>query len=119
MAELRTDFKDDILAESMGGKRRYQMLQNEDGTVSFVDVTEYEQVGSDFGQAEINAINQAVIDLQNDQIETVDPMTTTEEGFAADAKLTGDALRDLSANLPKFSLSGSTLTITLPSSGVE
>ena len=35
MAELRTDFKDDILAEAMGGRRRYQMIQNEDGTVSF------------------------------------------------------------------------------------
>ncbi len=31
--------------------------------------------------------------------ETADPMTTTEEGFAADAKLTGDALKELNANL--------------------
>ncbi len=98
MAELRTDFKDDILAEAMGGRRRYQMIQNEDGTVSFVDVTEYEQVGSEFGQAEINATNAAVIALQNERVETADPMTATEEGLAADAKLTGEALRDLSAN---------------------
>ncbi len=99
MAELRTDFKDDILAEAMGGRRRYQMIQNEDGTVSFVDATEYEQMGSEFGQAEINATNAAVIALQNEQVETADPMTATEEGLAADAKLTGDALRDLSANI--------------------
>lgn len=53
--------------------------------------------------------------LNNKEVEVVDPMTTTEEGFAADAKLTGDALREVSANLGTqctFSLSGTTLTIT-------
>lgn len=113
MAELRTDFKDDILAEAMGGRRRYQMIQNEDGTVSFVDVTEYEQVGSEFGQAEINATNAAVIALQNERVETADPMTATEEGLAADAKLTGEALRDLSAKmlvLVSFDAESGTLT---------
>ena len=34
MSELLTNFKDDILAESMEGRRRYQMITNEDGTVS-------------------------------------------------------------------------------------
>lgn len=57
---LPEDFKDDILAESMNGRRRYQMISNADGTVSFVDVTEYSQVGSNFGQAQINATNVAV-----------------------------------------------------------
>ena len=36
------------------------MINNSDGTVSLVDVTEYEQVGSVFGQAQINAICAAV-----------------------------------------------------------
>ena len=36
------------------------MINNSDGTVSLVDVTEYEQVGSAFGQAQINAICAAV-----------------------------------------------------------
>ena len=60
MSELLTNFKDDILAESMEGRRRYQMITNEDGTVSFVDVTEYEQIGSEFGQAEVNAIHREI-----------------------------------------------------------
>lgn len=57
---LPVDFRDDILSESMNNRRRYQMINNSDGTVSFVDVTEYEQVGSVFGQAQINAICAAV-----------------------------------------------------------
>lgn len=36
---LPTDFKDDVLAESMAGKRRYRIIQNVDGTVSLDDVT--------------------------------------------------------------------------------
>ena len=40
-----------------------------------------------------------LFEIGNVSPETVDPVTATEEGFAADAKLTGDALRDLSANL--------------------
>lgn len=57
---LPVDFRDDILSENMNNRRRYQMINNSDGTVSLVDVTEYEQVGSVFGQAQINAICAAV-----------------------------------------------------------
>ncbi len=97
MSELLTNFKDDILAESMEGRRRYQMITNEDGTVSFVDVTEYEQIGSEFGQAEVNAIHRE-INRKFDSGDVVDPLAAEEAGFAADAKLTGDALREVSAN---------------------
>lgn len=38
---LKTDYKDDIYS----GKRRYRMIQNDDGTVSFDDVTDYTQDG--------------------------------------------------------------------------
>ena len=57
---LPVDFQDDILSEDMNGRRKYQMITNSDGTVSFVDVTEYTQVGSNFGQAQVNATNEAV-----------------------------------------------------------
>lgn len=100
MSELLTNFKDDILAESMEGRRRYQMITNEDGTVSFVDVTEYEQIGSEFGQAEVNAIHRE-INRKFDSGDVVDPLAAEESGFAADAKLTGDALREVSVNLNK------------------
>lgn len=118
MSELLTNFKDDILAESMEGRRRYQMITNEDGTVSFVDVTEYEQIGSEFGQAEVNAIHRE-INRKFDSGDVVDPLAAEESGFAADAKLTGDALREVSAKLPTFVLDGSTLTITLPEPDTE
>ena len=41
-------------------------------------------------------------DINNQSsVETVDPMTATEDGFAADAKLTGDALKGINVNLAK------------------
>lgn len=98
MSELLTNFKDDILAESMEGRRRYQMITNEDGTVSFVDVTEYAQVGSEFGQAEVNAIHRE-INNKFDSDDVVDPLVAAVTGLAADAKLTGDAIREVSAKL--------------------
>lgn len=57
---LPTNFKDDILSSSMGGKRKYRIIDNGDDTYSFEDVTEYTQTGSDFGAGQMNATNQAV-----------------------------------------------------------
>lgn len=57
---LRTDYKDDILNADVNTQRKYRMIQNEDGTVSFEDVTEYEQVGDVFGAAIINRQNSAL-----------------------------------------------------------
>ena len=57
---LPTNYKDDVLGDSMGGKRRYRMIENSDGTVSFDDVTEYTQFGSNFGAKQINETNEAV-----------------------------------------------------------
>ena len=60
MTDLRTDYKDDVLDTSVNTQRKYQMTTNEDGTVSFTDVTEYSQVGDTFGAADVNAMNEAV-----------------------------------------------------------
>ena len=79
---LKTDYKDDILAT--GNLRKYQMINNSDGTVSFQDVTVYEQTGDIFGAGDINKTNQAVNE-KFDSDDVVDPMETTEHGFAADA----------------------------------
>ena len=48
MSELKTDYVNDELAISMGGKRRYRMIENSDGTVSFEDVTSYSVVGDEY-----------------------------------------------------------------------
>lgn len=53
---LKTDYKDDIFP----GARRYDLVKNEDGTVSFTDKTDYTQEGDKFGAGEINAICQEI-----------------------------------------------------------
>ena len=60
MAALRTDYKDDLLDTSVNTQRKYNMVTNADGTVSFVDATAYTQNGDSFGAADINAINDKI-----------------------------------------------------------
>lgn len=62
---LKTDYKDDVLDTNKNTQRKYQMIQNEDGTVSFVDVTEYSQEGDSFGSSDINATNLAIEELNS------------------------------------------------------
>lgn len=57
---LPTNYKDDVLGDSMDGKRRYRVIENSDGTISLEDVTEYSQTGSDFGAFDINQTNEEV-----------------------------------------------------------
>lgn len=72
---LKTDFKDDILSPNMGGKRKYRMIQNEDGTVSLEDVTEYTQIGSNFGSKQVNETNLAV----NNSVDKADVIENIED----------------------------------------
>lgn len=60
--ELPVNFKDDILASSMAGKRKYLITQNEDASYSLEDVTDYIQSGSNLGAKQINEICQAIND---------------------------------------------------------
>ena len=50
---LKTDYKDDIFS----GNRKYAQIDNGDGTISFTDQTEYDQVGDSFGATQINEID--------------------------------------------------------------
>lgn len=60
MADLRTDYKDDILDLTQNTQRKYRMITNDDGTISFEDVTVYSQIGDSFGAAELNTIAEVV-----------------------------------------------------------
>lgn len=100
MATLPTNYQDDIMNASMNGKRRYTFEQNSDGTYSLVDVTTYDQIGSDFGAAQINAITTEV-NAKLDSSKVVDPANATEAGYAADAAATGTALAELNSNTIK------------------
>lgn len=53
---LKTDYKDAVYT----GNRKYQMTENEDGTVELLDATSYEQEGTQFGAKDINDTNEAV-----------------------------------------------------------
>ena len=84
---LPVNFKDDILASSMGGKRRYNLIQNDDGTYSLEDATEYTQTGSDFGAGQINDTNKAV----NESCDKADVIDDWDDLVAnqADGKIAG------------------------------
>ena len=60
MADLKTNYVDDVLDSDKNQLRKYQMIHNDDGTVSFVDVTTYSQVGDNFSAIDINSTNTKV-----------------------------------------------------------
>lgn len=93
---LDTNFKDDILASS-NAKRKYQMTYNDDGTVSFQDVTAYSQMGSAFGAKEVNEERAAINKINSDRIVALDEIDlVTEPGFFVDAM----AVKELNRKLP-------------------
>lgn len=115
-ANLSVNFKDDILKKNMNGKRRFNMIQNSDGTVSFEDVTDYTQVGSTFGAAQINATNEAVNNAADaskiiDSLETI--KANTQSGYIAGAL----AVKALNSNLGVFSKLDFTNAVILTPSG--
>lgn len=73
MAELRTDYVDDKLDISKNSIRKYNMINNDDGTVSFADATAYSTKGTSFGAKDVNDINELVNKALI--IESFDPST--------------------------------------------
>lgn len=57
---LKTDYKNDELNVEANTRRKYNMITNPDGTVSFEDVTSYNVVGDTFGAQDINETNEAI-----------------------------------------------------------
>lgn len=70
---LKTNFTDDILAESMNGKRQYNITENSNGTKSLEDVTDYQSVGSTFSAKDMNETNEAVNQAYDDMGEEFNP----------------------------------------------
>lgn len=60
MAQLKTNYVDDILDTSVNTQRKYNMVNNADGTFSFEDVTVYSQTGDTFGAKDVNEISEVV-----------------------------------------------------------
>lgn len=96
--ELPVDFKDDVLQAEMAGKRKYRIIQNEDETISLEDVTNYSQIGSNFGAAQMNATNLAVNESfdKNKVIDSLADIVANEAtGYAAGAL----AVRELNGKI--------------------
>ncbi|WP_347995405.1 hypothetical protein [uncultured Eubacterium sp.] len=99
-ATLPVNFKDDILNAGMDGKRKFTITQNTDGTYSIEDVTEYDQIGSNFGSAQINATNTAV-NASADASKIIDDLATvaanTQKGYMAGALALKEVNQSLSS----------------------
>ena len=94
---LSTDFKDDIL-DSSNYKRKYKQVVNNDGTFSFQDETTYQQVGSNYGAKEVNEEREAINNIYENKLVSLDDVAlVTEEGFFVDAL----AVKELNSNLAK------------------
>ena len=118
---LPTNYVDDIPNPSVEGMRRYQMIYNSDNTVSFKDVTPYDQTGSDFGAGDINLTNEAVNQSADAGKIIDDPDTaeaTTEEGYIAGVQLFNHVSQSLTW---KFidSITPTSTTITIPNNAKE
>lgn len=100
---LPTNFMDDILNESMNGKRRWIIKQNDDGTYTLEDATTYDQLGNTFGQAQVNAMNKA-INESVDQARVIDDYKTlaavNQDGFVPGAKPVAQLISDLNQRFP-------------------
>lgn len=104
---LPTNFQDDVLNE-VNPKRKYKMIMNDDATVSFEDVTEYDQVGSNFGAAQVNETNTAVNESadKSDIIDsTSDVLANTASGKIASA-LAVKGLKDYTPMQPSKNYTG-------------
>lgn len=82
MADLKTNYVDDKLDSSKNQLRKYQQIQNDDGTVSFIDVTEYKTTGTSFGALDVNNTNKAVNQLNADLSELNIKMDSAEKSIA-------------------------------------
>lgn len=79
MADLKTNYVDDVLDTTKNQLRKYQQIQNDDGTVSFVDVTEYTKVGTPFGAKDINDTNAAINDVKGNLDTKIQIITLSEK----------------------------------------
>jgi hypothetical protein len=59
MNDLKTDYQDYTFV----GNKKFNLINNLDGTISLVDVTEYVVEGDEFGANDINATNQRINEM--------------------------------------------------------
>lgn len=65
---LKTDYQDQILNTSVNTARQYEVVNNDNNTISLTDVSVYSQEGDDFTAAIINTTNDMVNQLSVDYV---------------------------------------------------
>lgn len=118
---LSTDFKDDVLNESMGGRRRYTIIDNGDGTISLEDVSAYDQQGSLFGQALLNAFAKAINESLDKAVvveELADVAAVTEAGYLPGAKSVAELNKNMGNCTFSVQSDGAYITYT-PTGGAD
>ena len=112
MADLKTNYKDDVLDTSKNEKRKFRMIQNDDGTVSFDDATEYTQQGDAFGAADINTTN-AKINEQSQSLANLKNPAKGTKGILVNAgsTLTKDYLLVYTLQSTNTAYSGASISI--------
>lgn len=102
MAELDTNFVDAVLSANMNGKKRVRLTQIAENEYIVEDITEYEKVGSEYGQKEINTLNETVNGKVN-KVEVIDDLDTvkavTEDNVPVGCKAVTKFVNDVNQSL--------------------
>lgn len=102
MAELDTNFVDAVLSANMNGKKRVRLTQIAENEYIVEDITEYEKVGSEYGQKEINTLNETVNGKVN-KVEVIDDLDTvkavTEDNVPVGCKAVKKFANDVNQSL--------------------
>lgn len=105
MAELDTNFVDAVLSANMNGKKRVRLTQIAENEYIVEDITEYEKVGSEYGQKEINTLNETV-NGKVDKVEVIDDLDTvkavTEDNVPVGCKAVTKFANDVNQSLNKL-----------------
>ena len=89
---LRTDYKNDMFS----GKRKYQVTQNPDGTISLDDVTVYVQQGDVFAANDINTTN---AEVNKNTKGLVDERKTTNQQIVSERDYVDGKISTLNTNI--------------------
>lgn len=80
---LRTDYVNAELNTEVNANTKYEMTENQDGSVSFTDVSVYSVTGDTFGAGDLNATNTEI-----NKLETQNILSLSANGWSSSAPYT-------------------------------
>ena len=87
---LRTDYVNAELNTEVNANTKYEMTENQDGSVSFTDVSVYSVTGDTFGAGDLNATNAEVNRVANEvsKLETQNTLSLAPGSWSSSAPYT-------------------------------